>query len=191
MTAHMPISNCPQPVKFSAREFWLLADAGVFREFVRTELIEGEICVVNSIWSRHARAHATLTFELGLAIRSLHSPLVLLTAPSTELSDDSIPEPDIAIARNADGKALQGADVQLAVEISDTTLDFDLGRKLRMYARHGVPEYWVADVAGKVIHQHWEPQDESFAQTRTVSFGEPITAATISELIVETKALLT
>ena len=190
MTAQLPISTSPQTAKLTARDFWLLADAGAFEGFVKTELIEGEIQVVNAVHSRHAKAHATLTVELGMALRKLESSFILLSTPSTVLSDDSIPEPDIAIARKADGKAVSGADILLAVEISDTTLDYDLGRKMRLYARHGIPEYCVVDVDGRVIHQHWAPGEGGYAEYRKIAFGEDVTAETLAGVLVETIRLI-
>jgi Uma2 family endonuclease len=188
MTVQLPISTASQTAKLSAADFWLLADAGAFKNFVKTELIEGEIRVVNAVHSRHAKAHAALTGELYIALKQ--SSLVLLSTPSTTLSDDSIPEPDIAIATKADGKAVNGADVRLAIEISDTTLVEDMGRKMRLYARHGITEYWVVDVEGRVIHQMWTPSGETYAEQREHPFGDKVTAATIQGLSVETDGLV-
>lgn len=69
---------------------------------------------------------------------------MLYTAPSTELSDDSLPEPDIAIGEPSDAKIFPGPAMRVAIEVSDSTLDLDLGRKARLYARYGLPEYWVS-----------------------------------------------
>ena len=189
MTAQLPISTSPQPARLTARDFWLLADAGAFREYVKAELIEGELRVVNAVHSRHARVHAMLTVEIGIALKAMRSPLILLSTPSMELGDDSVPEPDIALARRADGKAIAGSDVVLAVEISDTTLDDDLGRKMRLYAAHGIAEYWVADVERQVIHQLWSPGAEGYAERREVALGERIEAVTIAALGVETRGI--
>ncbi len=185
----MPFDTSPQQVRLSASEFWLLADAGAFRDFVKTELIEGEIFVVNAVHARHARAHAALTVELGIALRALSSHLILLSTPSTELSDDSIPEPDIAIARTAEGKAVAGREVVLAVEISDSSVDFDLGRKQRLYARHGVPEYWVADLNGNRIVRMWAPEGETYSQRDEWLMSQRVASATIAGLAVETAQL--
>jgi Uma2 family endonuclease len=188
MTAQMPISTTSQPARLSARDFWLLADGGAFVGCVKAELIEGEVLVVNAVHSRHARCQAALTVELGIALRAVASPLVLLSTPSADLGSDSVPEPDIALATAADGRAVALGDLVLAVEVSDSTLDFDLGRKLRLYARTGVPEYWVADVEGPVIHQHWAPVDESYTRTARMPFGEPLVLASHS-LTVDTASL--
>jgi Uma2 family endonuclease len=189
MTAHLPISTSPQAAKLTARDFWLLADAGAFAGFVKTELIEGELRVVNAVHSRHALAHATLTVDLGVALREAGLGLKLLSTPSTQLSEDSIPEPDLAIATRADGKALAAVDVVLAIEISDTTLGEDLGLKASLYGRHGIPEYWVVDVEGRIIHQHWAPNDQGYGERQAIMFGESISSILIAGLTVETARL--
>jgi len=189
MTAQMPISTTSQPARLSARDFWLLADGGAFAGCVKAELIEGQVLIVNAVHSRHARCQAALTGELFVALRAIGAPLILLSTPSADLAADSVPEPDIALATAADGRAVAPGDLVLAVEVSDSTLDFDLGRKLRLYARAGVPEYWVADVEGRVVHQHWAPVDESYTRTARVAFGEPLAAATLPGLTVETASL--
>jgi Uma2 family endonuclease len=189
MSARLPFDTSPQRARLTAREFWLLADAGAFADFVKSELIEGEILVVNAVHSRHARAQAALTVELGIALRALGSNLILLATPSTELSDDSIPEPDIAIARKAEGKAVQGADLLLAVEIADSTVAEDLGRKHRLYARHAIPEYWVADLVANRLVRMWAPQGEGYAARDEWPFGARVESATIAGLGVETAGL--
>jgi Uma2 family endonuclease len=130
-----------------------------------------------------------LTVEIGIALKAMASPLILLSTPSMELGDDSVPEPDIALAWRADGKAVSGEDVVLAVEISDTTLEDDLGRKMRLYAMHGIAEYWVANVERQVIHQLWSPDAEGYAEQREAALGERIEAATVAGLVVDTRGL--
>lgn len=188
MTAQ-DVITVPQKAKLRVADFLLLADAGAFQDYARTELIEGEIWVVNAIHTRHARAHSTLTVELGVALKAIGSPLFLYTAPSTELSDDSMPEPDIAIADPNDARTLQGGSVRIAIEISDSTLDIDMGRKARLYARYGVPEYWVVDVEGRVVHQMWRPEGDAYAERRDIAFGGRISAATVTDLSVDSAAL--
>lgn len=181
--------NVPHRAKLRVADFLLLAESGAFADYARTELIEGEIWAVNSVHRRHARAHAQLTAEIGAALRAAGSPLTFYTAPSTELSDDSLPEPDIAIGEPSDAKIFPGPAMRVAVEISDSTLDLDLGRKARLYARYGVPEYWVVDVEARVIHQMWAPAGESYQQRREIPFGEALAAATVPSLTVATDSL--
>ena len=188
MTALDALSS-PQLAKLTVRDFLVLAESGAFERYARAELIEGEIWAVNAIHTRHARAHGRLAGEVAAALKDVTPKLEMLIAPSTELSDQSLPEPDIAIVTPNDDKILQGPAVLVAIEIADSTLDTDMGRKARLYARHGVPEYWVVDLDAAVIHQMWRPRGEAFKDRRAVPFGTIVASATIDGLTVETTSL--
>ena len=179
MNAPLPPDTTFQRAKLTARDFWLLADSGAFVDYAKTELIEGEIWVVNSVWVWHSRTMAHVTMELGLALRTAASDLIVYGSGSVDLSDDSVPEPDVAIGRDHEGKGLPLEKVLLAVEISDSTLSRDLGVKARIYGAAGIPEYWVVDREGARIVQMWAPCATGYAETRDVPFGARITAETL------------
>ena len=84
---------------------------------------------------------------------------------------------------------ISAATVALVVEVASSTLADDLGIKLRIYAAHGIPEYWVVDVEARVIHRMWSPGPKGYARRDVVGFGARIEAATIPELAVETSGL--
>lgn len=189
MTAHLPISTDVQRAKLTARNFWVLADAGAFEGFAKSELIEGEIWVVNSVWVWHSRTTAFFTIELGGALRTIGSDLVAYTSGSVDLSDDSVPEPDVSVGMEADGKGLPADKLRLAVEVSDSTLHNDLVRKAPLYARYGVPEYWVVDRENRRIVQMWEPTDDGYARCDDIAFGETIRARTIAGIEIDTSGV--
>lgn len=191
MTAQLPISTDVQRARLTARDFWVLAEAGMFKGYAKTELIEGEIWVVNSVWAWHAKTTAHFTVELGIALRALASPLVVYTSGSVDMSDDSVPELDVSVGiDHPERTGLPLDKLALAVEVSDSTIKNDLGRKARLYARCGVREYWVVDASGRIVHQLWSPSSKGFAQRRQIPFGQPVTSATIEGLAVPTGALV-
>jgi Uma2 family endonuclease len=181
----------PRPAKLTAKDFWLLADSGAFAHHARTELIEGEIWVVNSVHRWHARVMAALHLELARAIGGAGLPLEVLLAGSVSMSDDSVPEPDLSVIEplDPDADTIARDELKIAVEISDSTAEFDLGRKARLYARHGVPEYWVIHRERREVVQMWGPEGEAYAERQEVKFGERLSAATIDGLTVETARL--
>lgn len=190
MTAHLPISTDVQRVSLTARDFWTLAEAGAFAGFAKTELIEGEIWVVNSVWVWHARTTAYFSAELLFALRLLKSDLIVYTSGSVDMADDSVPEPDVSVGVAHEERAGLPLDkLALAVEVSDSTLANDLGRKARLYARCGVREYWVVDADAKVVHQFWAPDGDRFAERREVPFGDTLASATILGLTIPTAGL--
>jgi hypothetical protein len=85
------------------------------------------------------------------------------------LGDRSLPQPDLALLKwRKDGYTSHHPtpeDVLLVVEVADTTLDFDLGPKARLYARSGIPELWVVDLERQAVHVCREPSGEGYGST--------------------------
>jgi Uma2 family endonuclease len=183
--------SAPHQAKLTARDFWLLADSGAFANHARTELIEGEIWVVNSVHRWHARAMVSLSVALMEAIKAQGLPLEVLSAGSVSMSDDSVPEPDLSVIvpYDPDADTIGLNELKLAVEISDSTAEFDLGRKAELYARHGVPEYWVFRGDSRQAIQLWSPTADGYAERRIITFGERIEAVTIEGLAIETSGI--
>lgn len=187
-----PNDAVPRPAKLTARDFWLLADSGAFANNARTELIDGEIWVVNSVHRWHARAMSGLLYALKKAIEAGDFPLDVLAAGSVTMSDDSVPEPDLSVIApdHEDADTILKEELRIAVEISDSSAQFDLARKVELYARHGVPEYWVVHRERRAVIQMWSPAEGGYACRREVAFGERIEAATIEGLAVETAGIV-
>jgi Uma2 family endonuclease len=184
--ASLPVRH---KVGLRATDYLMLSDAGAFDHLGRTELIEGEIWTMNAIHSWHAKAVADLTFELTLLLRPLGGPFRVFTSGSVHMTDDSVPEPDVFVGEDNDRGVLPIEKLRLAIEVSDSTAAQDLGVKLRLYAQAGVPEYWVFERETATIHQFWEPQPEGYAQSRELSFGEPIASEILPGIAIETSAI--
>jgi Uma2 family endonuclease len=189
MTEHFDTLNVPHTAKLRVADFMLLNDAGAFDHYSKSELIEGEIICMNAQYSRHARIKSTLMFELENALRAMNSNLSAWCEVSIHLSDDSMPEPDIVLTSYRGTGAVPLDTVALIVEVADTTLDNDLGRKARLYARAGVAEYWVVNVEENRALLHTDPTQDGYAEQIDVSFGEPLMSGTISGLSVPTDRL--
>ena len=191
MTAHKPISpTTHQPYRFSQRDYMLLAENGTFDKLAKAELIEGVIVAVNAQFSRHIKAQTILFRALADACSRLEGELGAWIDGSISLDDGSMPQPDIFVSRGLPEEGPVTVDrIALVVEIADSSLTFDLSEKARLYATAGIPEYWVADVNARVIHQLWAPVGETYGERREVAFGERIEAVTVRELAVNTSAL--
>lgn len=187
MTAHL--LRQPRTYRIRADDYLALNERGAF-EGLRTELIEGEIIVMNPQTRRHLFVKSELAYRLRRALEATGSTLFVAVDGTVEVSEESLPEPDILLtsAPHGDGY-VPIASLKLAVEVAATSLDLDLCRKVALYARHTVPEYWVADVNGRVIHQLWAPAGEAFLQRREVAFGAVMEAVTVAGLRVETGGL--
>ncbi|MFL6858882.1 MAG: Uma2 family endonuclease [Allosphingosinicella sp.] len=191
MTLAKRLDDVPHPAKLTARDFWLLADSGAFAQYARTELIEGDIWVVNSVHRWHARIMGIVYGELARAIAAAGLDLEVLVAGSVSMSEDSVPEPDLAVIvpMHRESKTIEREELKIAVEITDTTADHDLGRKARLYAAHGVPEYWVVHRDRRAVIQMWSPADDGYAERREVAFRDRVEAVTIDGVGMETAEL--
>ena len=151
----MGIADSPavlQRHRLTVDEYHRMGQAGVFAPDARVELIEGEVIDTAPIGTRHASAVRKLNALLsvaaqGRAIVAVQDPL--------RLSDASEPEPDLMLRRpRADfyAQAHPGpADVLLLIEVSDSTVAYDRGVKLDLYARHGITEVWIVDLDNNVV----------------------------------------
>jgi Uma2 family endonuclease len=185
VTEHQPLNTTPLPVKLRVEDYLLLDGSGAFDAYNKTELIEGEAYFMNAQHRPRARVKSRLHLVLADALKE--TGLEAVVEGSVEIPPHNVPEPDIVVTSEPEGEGLIPLrSVRLVVEVSDSTLKADMSVKAAIYAREGVPEYWVVDINARLIHQMWSPEGEAFADHREVAFGEPLTAATISELTVET-----
>ncbi len=184
------ILEYPQKHPISAEEYLRMGEAGVFAPEARLELIEGEIIEMAPIGSPHAGCVARLT---ELFVQRLSGRAIVWTQNPLIVSDRSVPQPDLALLRpRADYYSASHprvSDVFLVVEVADTTLRFDLGTKVPLYARCGIGEVWVVDVNERVVHVFREPAANGY-RTSFVASGEQVVANTLlPELAVEVRAL--
>jgi len=131
--------------RWTREEYERMATTGIFGPEERLELIDGEILTVTPQGSAHATAvhlaakALAAAFGGGFYIR-IHAPLAL--------DDASEPEPDVAVVSGSerDYSAAHPTSALLVVEVSDATLQHDRKRKGSLYARAGIPEYWIVNV---------------------------------------------
>ena len=76
------------------------------------------------------------------------------------------------------------------VEVADSSLSYDRGLKVRLYARANVAEYWVADVVHEQLLVHTDPQPEGYANVRALRRGDTTRPVAFPELKFEVSAIL-
>ena len=190
MTELLPIDTRAYRARLTAADFELLDRSGAFAAYRKTELVDGEIWFVNAQHRPHGMVKMRLYDALSAALKQLGSDYRAVCEFTLALSSTDRPEPDVMLTSEPDGEgAVPLASVPLVIEVSDTTLADDLGVKLRRYAAAGVPEYWVADVNARVIHQMWAPAAEAYSERREAAFADIVSAVTISGLVVVTSEL--
>ena len=78
----------------------------------------------------------------------------------------------------------------LLVEVSRTTLRRDMKMKRGIYARAGVPEYWVVDADKAVVHRFWQPTDGEYRQEPAVPLAGSIASLTMPGLVIDGSGVL-
>lgn len=190
----MTAQDMPRPpgrYRLTVADYLTLDRSGAF-EGMRTELIEGEVIVMNPQTRRHLFVKSELAYRLRRALEAIGSSLFVAVDGTVELKGDShnLPEPDIFLTSAPRGEGYVPVEsVALAVEVAATGLELDLERKAPLYARHGMGEYWVVDVNAGLIHQKWSPHGNAYTEEREAKLGERVEAATIAGLAVETDGI--
>jgi Uma2 family endonuclease len=161
---------------FDFDQFELMDKAGVFDGVERrVELIEGKIIQMAPGSVDHGAANADVTFAIESALRAL-SPrpaLRVLINATLRIGRRSAPLPDLFVVRaGEDGKYAQADQAVLVVEVSISTLKTDLTVKSRLYARGGIPEYWVVEPKTRKVTVHREPQSDGTWASVTVLEGD-------------------
>jgi Uma2 family endonuclease len=151
--------------RLTVADYHRMSETGVLPPDARVELIEGEVLDLAPMRSRHASMVGRLSELFAAAFRG--QALVWCQLP-LHLGDYSEPEPDFTLLRpRADyyADALPtAADVQLLVEVSDTTARYDRGIKLALYARHGVQEVWIVDLDNHMLRTYRKPVGEQYTE---------------------------
>ncbi len=172
--------------RFTAHEYARLIETGILSEDERVELIEGEIINMAPIGSRHAGTVNTLIMLLS----SLVAARRVVVAPQNpvHLDEYSEPQPDVVIARVRPDNYRDGhptpSDILFLIEIMDTTQEYDRKVKLPLYARAGVAETWLIDLASSKIEAYQEPSSEGYRATRVYTNDEMLSPVLLPEFIV-------
>ena len=89
--------------------------------------------------------------------------------------DNSEPESDIAVVANPYTNYFihhpYPQDIYWLVEISNRSLKLDLEQKSVIYARNGVPEYWIIDLVNQQLIVQTQPNNSSYAQIQRLTSG--------------------
>jgi Uma2 family endonuclease len=176
----IPRDNKVRKARLSIEQYYRICDSGALEGFGKTELIEGEICFVNSRFMPHMRVKIDILFALAATLKESRPDLEIGAEGAIELGLNSVPEPDVFIfdAPSAERGAPDGS-VKLVVEVSDATVRYDLGKKKQLYAAAAVPEYWVALVRKPRIERFTDPVDGSYRRHDSFDFKDRVDSVTL------------
>ncbi len=145
---------------FTVAEILRIQDAGIISDNENFELIEGEIVPMRA----KTHVHELIKSALNIAIaRALPERLWLGVESTIYLDSNTFVEPDLVVyPKGIKLEEVRGSDIRLAIEVALTTLDYDRGLKARLYARHGVDQFWVIDAARRRTYVHSGPRADGW-----------------------------
>jgi Uma2 family endonuclease len=171
--------------RFTVEEFHKLAEAGILDEDDRVELLDGELVIMSPIGYRHALTVNRLN-EFFVE-RSRRRYLVSPQNPVV-LAEVSEPQPDVVLVRRSSEVYQESnphpKDVFLLIEVADASLPYNRGPKLRAYARAGISEFWIVNLAEDVIETYREPAGESYQTTARFGRGQTVAPLAFPDLAV-------
>jgi Uma2 family endonuclease len=167
MSAFLKTTNAAEGLprrRFTVQEVEWMSHIGLLAENERVELIGGELVPMSPKGSFHERMKAALTVHWA---QRLPPELLFVTETTFRLSPDTFLEPDFVFYPKASGwNGLNAVTAQLVVEIADSSLKYDLGRKAELYAGFGIVELWVINAVTRVTRVHRDPIGNRYGDVR-------------------------
>lgn len=147
---------------FTVTDLDRMVETGVIGHEERIEVVYGDLLPM----AAKGPFHETLKQHLNIHfVRALPNGFTFIQEAGWRISELLYLEPDyLFFPDHLNIRAVTGLDATLVVEISDTTLDYDLHKKAELYAGIGVQEYWVIDAALREALVHLEPERRGYRQ---------------------------
>ena len=167
--------------RFTVHDYHRMGEAGILHEDDRVELIEGELVEMTAIGTRHFSCVNRLTRML---VMSVGDEAIVSVQNPVKLNEYTEPQPDLTVIRLRDYReSLPGPeDVLLLIEVSDTTLAYDRGMKLPLYARAGIREVWIVDLPGETIERYTDPSEEGYRRADQLRHGQTLESISLPGL---------
>jgi Uma2 family endonuclease len=168
--------------RFTVAELERMTEAGILLEDERIELIGGEVVPMSPKGNQHEVLKAALTLYWA---RRLPPDLQFVTETTFRLDPDTYVEPDFVFYPTAGGlKELSGATARLVIEVADTSLSYDIGRKASLYAAFGIAELWVINAVKLLTRTHRQPTPTGYSSVRDWPSHQRLAPALVPDLAV-------
>ncbi len=176
-----PAPLMPRRKRWTRQECEALQASGLFDQ-QRLELVEGEL--IDKMGQN--RPHWTTVALIAIWLRRNFGNLLVLQEVAIDVAPEdnptSEPEPDVIVLMCEFDDILAShprpGDLRLVVEVSDSSLAFDLTIKAALYARARIMEYWVLDVNERRLIVHRDPTAGRYASVTVYRENETVSPLT-------------
>lgn len=177
--------------KFTVSQYHQMIKTGILTDRDRVELLNGEIIEMSPVGRRHAACVDRLT---ELFVLQLVSKAIVRIQNPIRLSNDSEPQPDIAILKRRDDFYATGhprpSDIFLVIEVADTTIEFDREIKIPTYAQENIPIVWLVDLNAQVVEVFQEPTVQGYQNCQQFQSGQILTIPNFPEIQIKVEQVL-
>ena len=167
-------------------EYDQLVALGVFQD-ERVELLDGALYAMSPIGIPHNFAVQELTELLILALHGRAKVRPQMSFAASELSE---PEPDLTITPLVPWDTEQANQAYLIIEVAESSLAIDRGRKRRLYASCGVPEYWIVNLPERCIEVYTAPVGNAYSHVEKYGPGQAIRLGAFNDVEVRVSDVL-
>jgi len=177
--------------RFSVKEYYRMAEAGVLRPDARVELLNGEIIDMSPIGSTHA---GTVKRFIRIFTKLARDRWVISAQDPLRLDDHSEPEPDFMLLKPSPddytSRHPQPDEVFLLVEVADASLDYDREEKLPAYGHTGVCEVWIVNLRDQSLEVYREPHFTGYGSKTILRAGDTVAPLAFPDAAVDVAELL-
>ncbi|MFO0925931.1 MAG: Uma2 family endonuclease [Gemmataceae bacterium] len=181
LTITPPTDLLPPPYRLTVEQYHAMLRGGILSEDDKVELLEGVL--VQKMGKNPPHRFATQQLNrILLPMVPVDRWFVDIQEPVT--TADSEPEPDVAVFRGTPqqfvvaGQHPGPTDACLVIEVSDSSLRTDRGVKQRIYARAGIPQYWIVNIVDRRVEVYTDPSGAdpapAYRQRRDFAVGDEV-----------------
>jgi Uma2 family endonuclease len=177
--------------RFTVDDYHRMVRAGILHEDDRVELIEGEVVKMTPIGPPHFGSVAQVA---ELFVQRFSDVALAVAQSPLQLDEHNEPEPDLLVLRRRRDfyrRSLpRPRDAFLVVEVADTSIEYDLTIKMPLYARHAIPEAWLADLNHGVLRVFRDPGPEGYRTEQIFERGEQVAPAAFPDPAIDVSDIL-
>jgi Uma2 family endonuclease len=184
------MKDLPRRHGITVDELYRMCETGEIAPEARVELIEGEIIDMPVPGTRHSAMDSRLN---EILMQAVGQRAIVRPGGAIHLDNMSEPQPDFSlVVRRKDFYVEHhptAAETFLAIEVSDTRLSFDLGRKRALYARRGVTELWVIDLNRARLHRFRRPSGDEYLDVSVLEAPRTMSIEKLPGITLDTSSL--
>jgi Uma2 family endonuclease len=178
-----------RPRLWTREEYDKMIDTGFLASGERVELLDGEVLQMPPLKSLHATA---IQLAQEAMIRAFGPGFLVRNQMPLMIDPHSEPEPDIAVVPGTarDYRDAHPSTALLVVEVSEATLLLDRGRKKVIYARAGICDYWIVNLADGCLEVYRDIEGSAYRSSYQLTPGESIAPLSAANSVIPVSDLL-